>query len=231
MIRDVYCRYDVDKNCLHSDTLYDYIEQEMKPFTGGMNTGDITRDEAFRLFTYSRFEADAVIDNLVNMFTYSFIIFAQKEFADANFSIPYEWREGDYFSISLTKMFCQKLLEVPYYSHHHTVVYDPATNRVRNTAEYNVKGNLKRRYANNPLYKAARAIYRGLKFLKSSDARRERKAEKYARDMIKISEQILRESPTIAHTKLKLDDKNRFHFSMIHIAVNYVKIADALNEE
>ncbi len=230
MIRDIYCRNNIEKNTLHSDTIYDFIESEMLPLNEGMNTSDMTRDDIYKLFTYSRFGADAMLDNFANMFTYSFIVFAQKAFADANFSIPYEWREGDYFSLSLTKKFCPKLLEVPFFSHHHFVLYDPATNTVRSTAAYEMKSNFVHRVLvlhNRPrLYMFLRNIYGVLKSLRN---RSEYKQRRNINKIFKAAAQIIRESPTIARSKLKPIGKTQF--TRIAKTAASVKIADTLIDD
>lgn len=228
MIRDVYCRTGIEKNCLHSDTLYDFIEGEMRLLADGMDTENLTIDDVFRLFTYSRFEADVALYNFLNTFTYAFLIFSQKAFADANFSIPYEWREGDYFSLSLTKLFCPKLLEFPFFSHHHTVIYDPETNRVKAEAAYNLKGSIKR-YAppGSSLYRFLRGIYRAVKFLKGGEGKDK---QSYEHKISLMSAKMIRESPTISRSKLKPIDNMENTNGIAPIAAA-IKVEDTLIED
>lgn len=116
----------------------------------------------FKLFAYSRFEADAACCNLSNMFVYSFPVMAQKMIADANFSIPYKWREGDYFSTQLTNLFDASLLNFPIYSHHHVLIYDPKTRTVRETAPYRLKMAIRKLILHTPLFSTAQALYHKL---------------------------------------------------------------------
>lgn len=229
MIRDIYCRNGIEKNCLHSDTLYDFIESEMQLLANGMDIENLTRDNVFKLFTYSRFDADVALYNFVNTFTYAFLIFSQKSFADINFSIPYEWREGDYFSLSLTKLFCPKLLEIPFFSHHHTVVYDPETNCVKAEAEYNLKGAVKRRVENTHpmLFKFLRGIYRAVKFLKGGERIDKRKNEQ---KISRASAKMIRESPVILRSKLKPVDNMHKYYAIAPIAAA-IKVEETLTDD
>ncbi len=228
MIRDIYCRENLEKDCIHSDTIYDFIESEFLSLAEGVNTSDMTRDDIFRLFTYSRFEADTMVINYSNMFIYSFPVLAQKTIADANFSIPYEWREGDYISLSLTKLFCPKLLEFPFYTHHHFANYDPETNTVKSGSVYNTKTKLRSKlfYAHPKLFKLLRGIYAALKSLKGNDG-----TGNHANDakIFQLSEKVLMNSPTIARSKLKVSC-NPQHTYIAHVA-SMVRVIDTLTED
>ena len=229
MIRDVYCNFGVEKKCLHSDTLYDFIEGEMQLLANGMDIENLTRDDIFRLFTYSRFEANVIIYGLLNMFTYSFPVFSQKVFADANFSIPYEWREGDYFSLSLTKKFCPKLLEVPFFSHNHRVIYDPETNRVKAEAEYTLRRDVRLKVVNTHplLFKILRGIYRAVRFIRGGE---EISKQNNEQKISRISEKMIRESPTILRSKLKPIDNMPAQYAIASIAAA-IKVEDTLTDD
>ena len=228
MIRDIYCRENLEKDCIHSDTIYDFIEREFLPLTEGMNTSDMTRDDICRLFVYSRFEANTLFYGIANMFTYSFPVLAQKTIADANFSIPYEWREGDYISLLLTKLFCPKLLEFPFYTHHHFANYDPETNTVKSGSVYNTKTKLRSKlfYAHPKLYGFLRGIYKALKSLKGNDG-----TGNHANDakIFQLSEKVLMNSPTIARSKLKVSC-NPLHTYIAHVA-SLVRVMDTLTDD
>ena len=241
MIREIHCKSNIEKYCFHSDTIYDFIEEEMLPLTEGMDKENLTRDDVFRLFTYSRFETNTSFYRLANMFTYSFEVFAQKAFIDANLSIPYEWRDGDYFSLSLTKLFCPKLLEFPFFSHGHFVYYDPASNTVKGSATHRLRGNMIHYLVKDhpALYKFLRCFYRAAMFL--SDDKKSGLSENDQK-ISQLSMKAINESPTIAHSKLKVVETKQYvsritglsatrqAYGIPHVAAA-IKVADTLTEE
>lgn len=123
LTKSVFCRSCVD-NIFITDSIYSYIEDELYNYEYVEDTNMLTKQQAFNLFSYTRFSADCTINNLANMFVFSFPIFAQKKVADMIFSIPYEWKKNENISLSLTNKWDSRLLDIPYYSHHHSVLCD-----------------------------------------------------------------------------------------------------------
>lgn len=144
-IVSVYCRTGLEKEILDLPGFYDYLEDEFKRFIG--HDGTITIEEAFNLFTNSRYGADCIRNNYANIFMYSFPILSQKKIKDMNASIPYKWRNGDYISLQLTKLFFPELQSIPYFTHHHYVKYnkdksiveEKRTNRLKLYVKKNIK--------------------------------------------------------------------------------------------
>ena len=194
-IPDVYCRSNSEKYILSSESFYDFVKEEMTAL--GFSSSALTKDEAFKLFGMSRFDASFVRCNFANMFAYSFPILPHKSIMDANFAIPYAWRDGDWFSLKLTEMMWPDLLKLPYYSHHHAAIYNPSTGRLE--------------FQNNPLRSLAKkAVYQmGLIgfYKKNLEWAFKRSNEDTA--IFAVCKKTLKESKALAETSLQvIDTKN-----------------------
>ena len=153
LVEDVYCRSGLEKKVVHLDGIYEFICNEFCDLLKiGENRHALSIDAAFRLFTYSRFDADCILNNFVNQFAYSIPIFGQKVIADAIYSLPYSWLQHDSFSLALTEEIEAKLLEFPIYSHHRYFDYDPQKGVMMEKLKYRVLDWLKPRIKDSFLY-------------------------------------------------------------------------------
>lgn len=154
LVEGVYCRSGIEKHLVKLEGFYSFVTEEFlqllnlkqEPAEG------IEKQTAFKLFTYSRFEADCVMNNFVNLFCYSFPIFGQKMVADLIYSLDYEWLKNDGFSVSLIREFAGDLLEIPFYSHHKEFVYDQRSNAIRKTLKFTLLDGAKNLFCNTPIY-------------------------------------------------------------------------------
>lgn len=151
-VRDVYCRTGLEKELFVLNGFYEYVENEMKSLVTLSDDNFIDINDAFKLFSYSRFDADCYMNNLVNMFVYSFPIFGQKRIADKINSIPYEWLSDEKLTVSLIEKIEKKLLDFPIYSHHRKFVYNKKTSTIHKTYKYMMLDTLKPVLKNTPIY-------------------------------------------------------------------------------
>ena len=151
-IQDVYCRTGLE-NIFYLEGFYEHIEDEFVNILNLKNNTKIDIDSAFKLFSYSRYDADSYMNNFVNMFMYSFPIFGQKRIADLIDSLQYSWLEGDFISISLMKQLNEELLLFPIYSHHREYAYDKNTSTMQKNYKYEILDRLKQLFKDTPIYK------------------------------------------------------------------------------
>lgn len=151
-VKDVYCRTGLEKAIFISDTLYKYVMNEFDELLSLDGRNECTKDEYFRAFTYSRYAADCLLTNICNMFVYSFPVLGTKMVSDAIFSVPYEWRKGDNISIALTGKWERRLLDIPYYSHHHRILCDTDEMQIRETKSNILKEKIQPFLMNTKLY-------------------------------------------------------------------------------
>ncbi len=153
-VKDVYCRTAINETIFRSEDLLPHIEHEFLDLCNKLGYGEkLSKTEAYNLFSFSRFEADCIVNNFINMFAYGFPIFSQKKISDAVFSMTYEMRAGEYIPLKMIDVFDERLLNVGFYSHHQAEKYDRKTNTLKSTAKTKIKANIKKRILNTFLYK------------------------------------------------------------------------------
>lgn len=225
-IEKVYCRTGIEKNVVKVNGFYDFLAAEFLKILGinGNSMTQIDKQTAFRLFTYSRFDADCIMNNFVNLFCYSFPIFGQKKIADAIYSLKYEWLKNDSFSIDLINYFQNELLDFPIYSHHKEFVFDKNLKRIKKSLKFVVLDASKNQLKNTFVY---RDVY--LRWL-----------HKYIRpqssnnDKIMISCQKYLESTNITKnsglTFFKTNDWKNIEIASWAAFVADIKVLDTLND-
>ena len=155
-ITKLYCRSGLEKELFQFEGLYPFIMEEIAPLIE-MNKEDeknLSIDFAFKLFSYSRFEADCLLNNFVNLFVYSFPILGCKEVADAIFSLKYEWVSGNYMSIRTIEELSPSLLAFPIYSHHRSYRYDKKTSTMKESFKFRFLDLMKKKFKNTFVYKS-----------------------------------------------------------------------------
>lgn len=193
-ISEIYCRTGLEKNMFKLNGFYEYLKKEMTQLIN-LNMDDefhISKDMAFKLFSYSRFEADCSMNNFANLFVYSIPIFGQKKIADLIFSFKYDWLKGDYIPIKFIELMQKDILYFPIYSHHREYKYLPKKSIMSKTFKYKFLDKSKILFKNTPVYTE---IY--LKF-----------AYKYIRPQTKMNSEILLECKKIIEKLSILDDSD-----------------------
>ena len=150
-IKEVYCRTGLEKYVFHLDGFYSNIEKELLALKKNKSK-KIDKTEAFCFFTYSRYEADCIINNFVNLFCYSFPVFGQKRVADVINALDYEWLKDDYVSLSLINRFDKKLLDFSIYSHHRKFVCHKDSLSMKKSFKYVFFDFMKKKLFNTPIY-------------------------------------------------------------------------------
>ena len=198
-VHDVFCRTNIEKYYLTTPNIYNYIENDICTAIQVPNRDVLDKTTAFNIFTYSRLNTDFGWYNLANMFVYAFPLLVQKPVMDANSTIPYEWRKGNYFSVMMTKLFKPELVEFPYYSHHHIVEYDPVSDTVHDARSFVLKNKVKQMIFNGVLWDIYLQYFQ--KIL--------RPRAKYNDAIFERCKQFVRQSKTVAKTALTpVDAKN-----------------------
>lgn len=191
-ISEIYCRTGLEKNMFRLNGFYDYLKKEMEQLIN-LNKNDknqISKDTAFKLFSYSRFEADCCMNNFANLFVYSIPIFGQKKVADLIFSFKYDWLRGDHIPIRFIELMQKDLLNFPIYSHHREYKYLSNKSIMNKKLKYKFLDKSKSIFKNTPVYMK---LY--LKF-----------AYKYIRPQSKMNSEILLECKKIIDKLSILED-------------------------
>ncbi len=144
MIDDLYCRSGIKELIKSKEEFVRFIEKEYEYLLSNINKSKLSKDDAYKLFNYLRFDSNNLINNLVNSFTYSFPVLATKKVADAIFDIPYEYRKGDKITLELIKYYHNDLLNYPFYSHHHLLKYNSKKNIVDSTFQSKILAKIKK---------------------------------------------------------------------------------------
>lgn len=154
-VKNVYCRTGLEKEMFSLNGFYSYLEDELKPlYEIAVNNGSNDKKTSmFKLFSFSRFEADCTMNNFANMFVYSMPIFGQKKIADAIFSMKYEWLKNDGVSVRLIELFKKDLLDFPIYSHHRKFIYDTKKSIMNKTWKFKILDWAKPKLKDTFLYK------------------------------------------------------------------------------
>lgn len=152
-VKNIYCRTGLEKYAFNCDGFYEFVKHEHKSIINEYDLSDILDiDTAFRLFQFSRFDADCILNNFANLFLYSFPIFGQKEIADAINSIPYEWMRDEFIPVALMKEVCPKLLDVNFYSHHRTYMYVSGQEILKKSLKFRMLDMAKVKFYDTPIY-------------------------------------------------------------------------------
>ncbi len=128
------------------------IKQHLSSYFEISNPNDLTVEEAFKLFSCTRFAGDVSIYNLANLFVYSFPICAQKQIVDLIFSAPYKWLQDSKVVVMLIEKLKRELLEIPFFSHHRDYVYKPRSHTVEESLKFSILDRLKPCIVNTKLY-------------------------------------------------------------------------------
>ncbi|MDO5151374.1 MAG: hypothetical protein Q4D76_18615, partial [Oscillospiraceae bacterium] len=154
-IREVYCRTGLEKEIFCLEGFYDYLEKHMKRLINcsQLDSDELNKDVAFKLFSISRFEADCIMSNFANLYSYSFPIFGQKKIADIISSFKYEWLKGDEVPVRLIEMFKKELLDYPIYSHHRSFAYNKKNSQLQKSMKYRTLDFLKHKFKDTFIYK------------------------------------------------------------------------------
>ena len=178
-IKGVYCRCGLEKEMFRLEGFYEFIRNEIEPLIilNNGNEFSLSKDIAFKLFSYSRFEADCLLNNFGNLFVYSFPILGSKKISDAIFSLNYDWLNDDYMSIRIIEELAPRLLDYPIYSHHRTFLYNKSTSTMVESFKYHLLDTMKSKFKDTFIYKT---IY--LKY-----------AHKYIRPQSRNNEEIMKQ--------------------------------------
>jgi hypothetical protein len=131
-----------------------------------LNDKDLSKEDCMILYYIYRTHADTKCCNFVNVFGYSFNLFAQKDLIDYINQTPYEYKRNGRLNLAITKYLYPNLLNVPYFSHCHYMKYDEKTmtiyedksislkhmfkEKIKKLIPHNIKRSLKRTiYKNN----------------------------------------------------------------------------------
>ena len=154
-VKNVYCRSNLEKYVISINGLYEFIEKEFNNIIDCYCDGNkqITKDLCFELFTFSRFDADCIINNYVNMFSYSFPIFSQKIIFDLISQIPYYWKKNDFIPLKMTFDLQPSLISIPFFSHHHQTIVNSKTLSIERSLKDVLSSKLKYYLKKTSLYK------------------------------------------------------------------------------
>lgn len=128
------------------------VKRHLSSYFPIANPNDLSIEEAFKLFSCTRFGGDVSIYNLANLFVYSFPICAQKQIVDTVFSVPYDWLKDSKIVIMLIEKMRSDLLGIPFYSHHRDYIYDRRSHTVKESLKFSLLDRLKPFIVNTKLY-------------------------------------------------------------------------------
>lgn len=227
-ILDVLCRTGLEKKMFKIEGFYDYIEKEMSPLVsivGNSGGSIITKEEAFKLFSFSRFEADCVMNNFANMFVYSFPIFGQKKIADVIFSMRYEWLRDEWIPITLINSLEKDLMKFPIYSHHRYFTYSSINNTIKKTLKYQLFDWAKNKFKNSFIYTVLYLKY-AHKYIRPESASND--------IIVQNCSQVLSDITVLNDTEIEvcLDDKwNGVDIGTVGTFIGDLKVLNCLNTE
>ena len=198
-IKKIYCRCGLEKDMFQLDGFYDFLQAELKPLIE-YNKGDesnLTKNLAFKLFSYSRFEADCLLNNFGNTFVYSFPILGCKKIADAVFSLEYDWLKDDFVSIKIIEKLSPNMLDFPIYSHHRAFRYKKDTSTMTEELKYRTLDKMKRIFKNTFVYKV---LY--LKYAHNIIRPQSKKNE----DIMKVCSEIMGKKNILSNSTFRVGD-------------------------
>ncbi|SFR86526.1 hypothetical protein [[Clostridium] aminophilum] len=212
-VKDVYCRTGLEKTIFSSDEFYSYLKGQMLNLLNVRSKAKYDIDDYYRVFTYSRFSADCLLTNICNIFAYSFPVFGVKQVADVIFSIPYQMRTNEVLSIGLTSRWCEGLLDVPYYSHHHKILCDKNSLMVRETKTNNLLGKIKPALINTKIYD-----YLYLSFLQKYM----RPQQKNNKDVFDLCMKVLNNSAVFRNSSITVKNPNNWKGAELATLASFV---------
>lgn len=151
-VKSVKTRTGVYHNVIECPKVIKYVSDKVQNLISS-NSSMLSFEDSVNLFNRDRIHSNTFVDAFINTFFYSFNIFGQKRIIDLVESIPYEWRANSKITVALTKKWNSDLLKIPYYSHHHTVLYDSKSNSIKETNKTKIELYFRRLLKNTFLYK------------------------------------------------------------------------------
>lgn len=150
-VKKVYCRTGIEK-LFELDGFYEFVSNEILDLPI-RNNETLSIDDSFRIFSFSRFDADCYMNNFSNMFLHNFPIFGQKEIADKIDSIHYKWFSNEVFSLKMVDHFDKTLLEKTIFSHHREFSFDKRTFTMKKSYKYLFLDKMKKIFKDTFVYK------------------------------------------------------------------------------
>lgn len=198
LVKNVKMRTGVFNTVISYDELVGYITEKLRKAYADIKE-PLSMEEAVSIFNRGRLHSNTVVDAYINLYYYDFNICGQKRIVDLVESLPYEWRNESKIAVTLTRQWHEELMVVPYFSHHHTVMYNSSTNRVEETNKTKMEMKLRQSLKGTILYKPLVKI--GHKFRNKSNKRT------YSnRTILQKSLKTLSESDFVKESKIKINN-------------------------
>ncbi len=125
-----------------------------------MDIKHITKDEFQILNSFYRLRWDMRMNQLANMFFYSFPLFADRKAYNYIDHVPYHHKLYSKFQMECIEEFYPSLLEIPFFSHIKPKSYNPETHELtEKQLVVGLKDKVKKRVTNPTLYRFFRYMY------------------------------------------------------------------------
>ena len=125
-----------------------------------MDTEHLTKDEFQTLNSIYRLNWDLKLNQLANLFCYSFPLFADRTALEHINRVPYQQKINSKFQMECIEGFWPQLLSIPFFSHIKPKKYNPATHELtETTVSVRLKDKVKCLVKNPVLYRMCRYMY------------------------------------------------------------------------
>lgn len=136
-IQDDFCGYNIAEYLFNQDSssIYESIKNDIIDsfVTPEMDTEDLTYADCSRLVAEKWYVLENWASQFANMFAYSFPTLGMREVHDIAVSMNYNYKSGSKMVIELIGRFCDKLLDVPFFSRHCYAKLNRKTGKIRSS--------------------------------------------------------------------------------------------------
>lgn len=219
LISEVKMRSGVYRQFFSNNNLNKYIIKKLKQLFK-INNEIISVEDGVKFFNRNRIHSNTIINNYINLYYYDFSVCGQKNIIDLIESMPYEWRKQSKVLISLTKAWNEKLLNIPYFSHHQKVVYDKKLQLIRATKYEICKRKIKKILNTTMFYDF---IFETYQKIKSAEQKNKKN------DILKSCNDYLKNSEYIKRSKINIQLKNKnigFDLASLATMIAEIKLVD-----
>ena len=144
VIEHLYCRNGADRFVFSEPDIYSFLQNELIQLYPLKDKNKINKEDAYNLFNRTRYHSDTICYNFMNAFIYGYSPFMEQKILDILEAIPYEWKIKEKITIELVKKWDKDLLEIPIYSHHHTVKFNSKKETIEETLKHRIKMKIKK---------------------------------------------------------------------------------------
>lgn len=151
LIKDVFMRSGLYGRVFVYESFINEMKKSLKDDTENEKKKCV--EDFDRIFNYyNHAHAGEILSVYANTYVYSFSLFREKRIFDLAMKISYESRANNGVSIRLTRDICPELLDVPYFTHHHTMLYNKNKGEVEELLLYKLIYGLRNALKGTPIF-------------------------------------------------------------------------------